>query len=139
LTESHDPLTGLFSRQLRDGRWGDAGKAEATTSTAICLVALSRAGVDGSELGLDRNRSLDSLARSVRNYPGALGLALWANAVNDGRDFGSFLDLCGHAKEGPRGLIPKLTTMELAWLLSGLLHGVKPADPADIETILKSY
>lgn len=122
LAESYDPQTGLFSRQLRDGRWGYTGKAEATTSTAICLVALSRAGVDGGELGLDQTRTLDSLARSVRNYPGALGLAIWANAVNDGRDFESFLDLCGHANDGPRRLIPKLTTMELAWLLSGLLH-----------------
>jgi hypothetical protein len=122
LTESLDPLTGLFSRQMRGGRWGDTGKAEATTSTAICLVALSRAGVDSSELGLDQNRSLDSLAQSVRKHPGALGLAIWANAVHDGRDFASFLDLCGHADERPHGLIPNLTTMELAWLLSGLLH-----------------
>jgi hypothetical protein len=136
LAESYDPQTGLFSRQLRDGRWGYTGKAEATTSTAICLVALSRAGVSGSELGLDQNRSLDSLARSVRNHPGAIGLAIWANTVNDGRDFWSFLDHCGHANEGPRKLIPKLTTMELAWLLSGLLHEERRAITSGLSELI---
>lgn len=136
LAELYEPQTGLFSRQLRDGRWASTGKAEATTSTAICLVALSRAGVDGSELGLDHNRSLDLLARSVGDFPGALGLAIWANAVNDGRDFGSFLDLCGHANEGPRRLIPKLTTMELAWLLSGLLHEERRAIKSELSELI---
>jgi hypothetical protein len=118
LREAHNPQTGLFSRQLRDGAWGATGDKEATTSTAICLITLSRAGIDLRELGAKADQSLQALNQLVQSNPGATGLAIWANAVNGGRGY--------HALLGPsrdvRHLLPTLTTMESAWLLSGLLH-----------------
>jgi hypothetical protein len=124
LREAHEPKTGLFSRQLRHGQWAGTGAAEAVTSTAICLIALSRGEIDGREIGMQSGRSLDALADSIRaqRYHGAVGLALWANAVNGGVALDVFLNRCGYDKDGLHRLVPTLTTMELAWLLSGLLH-----------------
>jgi hypothetical protein len=118
LREAHDPQTGLFSRQLRDGTWAPTGEKEATTSTAICLITLSRAGIPLEALGANTDRSLHALNRLVQSNPGATGLAIWANAVNGGTGYRALLG----PGRGVRHLLPALTTMESAWLLSGLLH-----------------
>lgn len=118
LREAHDSRTGLFSRQLRGGAWDATGEAEATTSTAICLVALSRAGIDPGEIGVNAKRSLQALNELVRKYPGATGLAIWASAVHGGSGYGALLE----TDRSIPLLLPTLTTMEISWLLSGLLH-----------------
>lgn len=119
LREAHDPQTGLFSRQLRDGRWGDTGEAEAITSTAICLISLSRAGIDPEEVGAPSRRSLDATTAFLPKHPGATGLVLWARAVSGRNTNGTF------SEAEIRRLLPTLTTMETAWLLSGLLHAAQ--------------
>jgi hypothetical protein len=123
LKESRDPTTGLFSRQLRNGGWCPTLGTEAVTSTAICLIALSRAnaGIFSRE---EMEHSLRALAGEVRasGYRGALGVALWANAVAGGVDFGRFLDACGVTKNDLGALMRSDNSMELSWLLSGLLH-----------------
>jgi hypothetical protein len=123
LKESRDPITGLFSRQLRNGGWCPTLGTEAVTSTAICLIALSRTSV-GLFSPEEMKDSLRTLATEVRTtgYHGALGVALWANAVIDGVDFGHFLDACGVADDDLGALMRSDNSMELSWLLSGLLH-----------------
>ncbi len=123
LKESRDPTTGLFSRQLRDGRWGRTIGAEAATSTAISLIALSRVGA--SFLSPQQTEhSLQALAAEARTsgYRGALGVALWANATAGGVDFGHFLAACGFAESDLGVHMRSANSMELSWLLSGLLH-----------------
>jgi hypothetical protein len=123
LKESRDPTTGLFSRQLRNGGWCPTLGTEAVTSTAISLIALSRAdaGIISHE---EMEDSLRALATEVRTtgYHGALGVALWANAVTDGVDLKRFLEACGVAEDDLGALLRSDSSMELSWLLSGLLH-----------------
>lgn len=123
LKESRDPTTGLFSRQLRNSGWRGTLGTEAATSTAISLIALSRVGADFPSPE-ETERSLGALAAEVRTsgYRGALGVALWANAVAGGVHFERFLGACGVA-ESDLGVFMRIgNSMELSWLLSGLLH-----------------
>ena len=123
LKESRDQTTGLFSRQLRNGGWSRTLGTEAATSTAISLVALNRVGADLLS-PVETEHSLRALAAEVRTsgYRGALGVALWANAVAGGVDFEHFLSACGVAESDLGALMRSGNSMELSWLLSGLLH-----------------
>jgi hypothetical protein len=126
LREAYGVSSGLFDRQLRDKRWEGTLGTEDLTSTGICLVGLHRARIDTAAVGLDVNRSLAAMARRLREhqYPGGLGLLIWANAVWNG---GGFSDLLGNAGVLPESLetLSGFTTMETAWLVSGLLHETK--------------
>jgi hypothetical protein len=110
----------VFDRQLRDGRWAPTEAAETVTGTLICLLGLDRAGT--SIDGLEPRSALDAayeLALRRRQW-GAIGLAVWTAAVLDGPSARSMLDRAGL---GPRpDWLDRLTTMELAWLASGLVH-----------------
>jgi hypothetical protein len=129
MAEAHDPASGLFSRQLRAGRWVAATGTEPATSTAICLIAISRAGIPPSALGVDPGRSIAATAAILRRrYSGGLGLALWANAVHGSFGFAALGGLCGLDPERASALPARLTTMELAWLLAGLLHAQRRED-----------
>jgi hypothetical protein len=124
LREALDPETHLFDRQLRDRRWEPTRASEDLTSTAICLVGLHRAGVDPRAVGLEPARTLAAL-RDVwwaRSYPGALGLLVWANAVWDGPGIDRLLRTLGTSLGRSGVATATLTTMETAWLVSGLAH-----------------
>ncbi len=125
LTRALDPSTRLYHRQLRNGRWDSTWGTEDLTSTCICLIGIQRAGIEPSSLQLDPRRTLDaavSCARA-RRYPGGVGLLVWANAVWDGGEMDGMLRKAGFSL-GTDGyaFASRLTTMESAWLLSGLLH-----------------
>ena len=68
--------------------------------------------------------------------PGALGLVLWANSAVRAA---APLTLLAEAGFGPAELelaLPGITTMEVAWLVSGLLHaGVPALRPATIAAL----
>ena len=129
LRESFDPSRQLFSRQLLDGRWcavDDVYPHETLTSTSIALVGIARAGFDPADHGVEVGRCITAIAGEIRrtDYLGGIGLALWANAVSGnswsashllgevGLDLEAFIDR----------VLPTLTTMEVAWAASGLLH-----------------
>jgi hypothetical protein len=120
-----NPATGLFDRQLRNRRWEETYDTEDLTSTAICLIGLHRAGIDPRIVGLDPGRTLAALFKVTRrrNYSGGLGLVVWANAVWNGVPL---IDLLQKTGLPPLGLSSdftgRLTTMEAAWLVSGLVH-----------------
>jgi len=121
---AYRPERGLFDRQLKDRAWTATSPAEAVTSSAACMIALRRAGVPPSDLGVDTDRCLSALARALREqrHTGALGLAIWANAVSGGIPFDLFLGMCGCRAGELSGMPARFTTMELAWLLAGTLH-----------------
>lgn len=119
-----NPATALFDRQLRERRWEETYDTEDLTSTAICLIGLHRAGIDPVVLGLDPRRTLAALFKVTRqrNYSGGLGLVVWANAVWDGLPLVDLLQKTGAPLEHPTKFTARLTTMETAWLVSGLVH-----------------
>ena len=124
LRDALNPETGLFDRQIRDRTWQSTRGTEDVTSTAIALIGMHRAGVDPSLVGLDVERTLAALVERMRKrrYPGALGLVLWANAVWGGRPLEGVAHKVGIELDRVAELLDTLTTMEVAWLVSGLVH-----------------
>jgi hypothetical protein len=127
LHDALNPASHLFDRQLRDKRWGETLDTEDVTSTAICLIGLHRAGVNSSRVGLRLRPTIDAMSRALkrRAYPGGFGLVVWANAVWNELTFDQLVEQCGLNLDAAREFVAPLTTMETAWLLSGLIHEVK--------------
>jgi hypothetical protein len=111
----------LFSNQLRDRLWARTTRLEAITSTAACLVAISRARLT-QELAIDAPRSIEAIVSGLQNNAGAIGLCIWANAVVKHLAFQEFLDRSRLSRAALCEGFSSLTTMELAWLVSGLVH-----------------
>jgi hypothetical protein len=130
LREALNDKTFLFDRQLRNRRWEETYETEDLTSTGICLIGIHRAGVDPKAVGLDVSRTLGALADVTRRraYPGGLGLVLWANAVWNGLALEELLGRTGLSLARPAELVSPLTTMETAWLASGLVHELQRRD-----------
>lgn len=125
LREAHRPETALFDRQLRDGRWDETLGTEEITSSAIALIGMRRAAVDPAELGVDVAATLAAMARRTKGHAdeGPLGLVAWASAEWSDRPFQQVVADCGVPARDGDELLDGLTTMELAWLVSGLVHG----------------
>jgi hypothetical protein len=124
LAQAFNPRTGLFDRQLRDGRWDVTRGTEDVTSTAICLIGLHRAGVSATMLGVSPGYSIAAAANSARrrDYPGAFGLVTWANAACDGMPARRLEAALGVSPLNPAPWLPRITTMEAAWCVGGLAH-----------------
>jgi len=139
LRDAYGKSSGLFNRQLRDKRWDGTLGTEDLTSTGICLVGLHRAAIPPTDVGLDVSASLAAMPRvlSERAYPGGFGLVVWANAVWDGP---SFTDLLARAGLRPGDLesLALFTTMETAWLVSGLLHVCRRSGNGAARTCLET-
>ena len=127
LRQALNPQTHVYDRQILDNQWVhtyDAYPTEDLTSTAICLIGIHRAGLAPSSLDLDPQqtlRAMTALARR-RNYPGGFGLVVWANAVWDGLPLDELQAECGVDLSHIARHVKAITTMETAWLASGLAH-----------------
>jgi hypothetical protein len=123
-----DASSGLLARQIRDGDWGPTLGTERITSTAICLIGLSRAGIAPGAVFEDPAATCRRLAAELRRdgYPGGLGLVLWANAALRAHSPSALLAEAGLDAAALERAIPALTTMEVAWMASGLLHAADP-------------
>jgi hypothetical protein len=133
LRDCLDPRSGRFARQIRDGVWAPTLGTESITSSAICLIGLSRAGIPPSAVGVDPVGLCYQIATRVREeaYPGGLGLMLWANSAVRAAPPVTLLAEAGFDPATLELVIPQLTTMEVAWLVSGLLHAdIPPLRPA---------
>ncbi len=124
LRESLAPSGMLFDRRRIDDDWRPTRGTEGLTSTAIALIGLSRAKVEPERVGLDPLRTLDLLIDRVDRTPspGALGLVLWASAVWGGPPMSGLLERRAESPGGIASMARRLRTMELAWLVSGLVH-----------------
>ncbi|MDO9710974.1 hypothetical protein [Paracraurococcus lichenis] len=129
LRDCVDPATGRFGRQIRDGVWAPTLGTESLTSSAICLIGLSRAGIDPRAVVAEPAALCRHLARRVQEegYPGGLGLVLWANSALQAAAPLTLLAEAGCDASDLEAVVPRITTMELAWLVSGLLHADLPA------------
>lgn len=123
LRKALDPDAAIFNRQIRNGRIESTFGSEDLTSTCICLIGIDRHGLEQGALPASCRtilKSASSLARR-RRYIGGFGLLAWANAVHDDMELDQLANEIG-VSPTEDGLHDRLTTMELAWLLSGLLH-----------------
>jgi hypothetical protein len=124
LRDALDPRTQLFDRQLRQGLWDRTRGTEDLTGSAISLLGIQRAGIDPGALALVPHHALAALVArwGARRYPGALGLLVWAHAAWDGLSLPHLLEALEVAPAGVGAAGEPLTTMEAAWLVSGLVH-----------------
>ncbi len=123
MQEAFDPATGLFSKQLRDRRWERTEGTEEITSTAICLIAASRAGLDPARLGVDIGPTLRKVFdECALRYRGGLGLAVWMNAACDGDPLPDIFGARNLPLNAADLGVHAMTTMEASWMLCGLLH-----------------
>jgi hypothetical protein len=138
LRDAWNPATALFDRQLRARRWESTQGTEDVTSTATCLIGLHRASIDPGAFGFSPRQTLLALCARARKrrYPGAAGLIVWANALWDGLNLGEIWTRCSFALEHPAKFVSSLTTMETAWLLSGLLHECRRSNGREAEELV---
>ncbi len=127
LKASLNPATRVYDLQLMDKQWRQTYEfypTEDLTSTAICLIGISRGRLNPADVGLDVKATLNAMydLAKRRNYAGGFGLVVWANAVCDGVDIATLQQRCGVDLGTSPVLVTGLTTMELAWLVSGLAH-----------------
>ncbi|MGF1548224.1 MAG: hypothetical protein ACFCUG_12955 [Thiotrichales bacterium] len=127
LRDSLNAASNVYDRQLMDKRWRQTYEfypTEDLTSTAICLIGISRAGIAPNTLALDPARTLGAMydLAKQRAYPGGFGLVVWANAVWNGVDIAQLQQRCGVDLGDLAQWLSSLTTMEVAWLVSGLAH-----------------
>lgn len=119
--------THLYDLQIMDKKQINTYKyypTEDLTSTAICLIGISRARIDPATLGLDIKQTLEALydLSKKRRYPGGFGLIVWANSVCNGLDIETLQFRCGVSLGNMSTHCASLTTMEVSWLASGLAH-----------------
>jgi hypothetical protein len=124
LRRAFNPSTSLYGRQLRNRQWAATHDTEDMTGTAICMIGIDRAGIRSDALGLDPAQTLEALVDLARRrkYASGLGLVIWANAVLGGMPLKDLCRRVGAVVDDIAHFISPLTTMETAWLLSGLIH-----------------
>jgi hypothetical protein len=127
LGKSLNPKTNVFDIQIMDKKWAntiDYYPTEDLTSTAICLIGLTRSKNADKINNFNLYTTLEALFHlfNLRQYLGSLGLVIWANAVCNGSSFKKLLDTLDVSEMLISNEISKLTTMEVAWLVSGLSH-----------------
>ena len=129
LRDCMDPRTGRFGRQIRAGATAPMRGSEDLAGSAICLIGLSRAGIPPRAVVPDPAALCRDLAAGLRRrgWPGGIGLVLWANAAVHAAPPPLLLAQAGFDPRGLERAVPRFTTRDLGWLVSGLLHAATPA------------
>lgn len=141
LKASLNSKTKVYDLQLMNKEWHNTNEfypTEDLTSTAISLIGITRAQVNPASIGLDIHKTLNAMYHLAkqRNYPGGFGLVLWANVVCDGVDLTTLQNLCGVELGIVTKFVSTLTTMETAWLVSGLAHEYNRTQDDDVKGML---
>jgi hypothetical protein len=139
LRDCVDAESGLFNRQIRNRQWAPTLGTEAITSTSICLIGLGRAGIPVTDVTGDPAVICRRVAGRIRaeGYPGGMGLLLWANGALQCMEPMALLTAAGLDAAALQAVIPSLTTMEVAWMVSGLLHSREPRLQAASDAALR--
>ena len=140
LKQTINPSSSIYDRQLRNARIENTWGTEDLTSTCICLIGIDRSHSDPGSISLSPRRTLDAAIKLAarRRYTGALGLLVWANSVAGGVAPEELVRCTGMTLDDAARYVGSLTTMELAWLASGLLHEVERTQSAAIRAIAHS-
>ncbi len=128
LSECVEPASQLYARQIRRRSWAPTLGTECITSTAICLIGQSRARLDTGGTPKDLTQACRRMAEEIRarRCSGPIGLLLWAGSALRAASPGTLLEIAGYDPATLERVVPTLTTMEVAWLVSGLLHADAP-------------
>ncbi|MBF9235685.1 hypothetical protein [Microvirga alba] len=113
----------LYDRQLRKRKLDRTFGTENLTGSCICLIGVDRFQAVSQSLPADPRQTLDSAItlHRKRHYVGGFGLLVWANAVTGGVELADLERLADNSLDNMRNVVG-MTTMETAWLLSGVLH-----------------
>ncbi len=124
LKQALNPNTALYDRQIRNQRWENTWGTENLTSTCICLIGIHRAGIEPYEVALEPQKTLNALYNLAKQeqYLGGIGLIIWANAVWNGISLAELQQETNISLDHLANKLVYMTSMELAWLVSGLLH-----------------
>jgi hypothetical protein len=141
LRDSLNPKTHVYDLQLMDKAWHQTYEfypTEDLTSTAICLIGISRGQVDPASVNLDPQQTLEAMyaLSKKRAYPGGFGLVLWANSVWNGPELAKLEELCGVKLDPIAQHVTALTTMETSWLASGLAHEYSRSGNSRVKELL---
>lgn len=123
LAPLYDDRQQLFAYQIQRGQKTPMPLAWSLTYTAITLIGLIKARQHGwREIPLDELAVLQSLVRQPDGLtrPGDLGLILWADAQCGGFHRETLLEAV--KRQAQVETLTQMTTMELAWLLTGLSY-----------------
>lgn len=124
LKQAFNPNTLIFDRQIYQKQWGKTLGTESLTSTCICLVSIERVEIKPSEIGFNPAQTFNALLQLAQSKPylGGIGLIIWANAVWEMKSLAELQQQLDIPFENLTAALTSLTTMETAWLVSGLLH-----------------
>ena len=124
LKQAFNSETLIFDRQIYQQQWERTLGTENLTSTCICLVSIERAEIKPGEIGFNPTQTFNALLKLAqsRPYPGGIGLIIWANAVWEMKSLAELQQQLNIPFENFSAYLISLTTMETAWLVSGLLH-----------------
>jgi hypothetical protein len=149
LKQAFNRDTLIFDRQIDQQQWQPTLGTENLTSTCICLVSIDRAEIKPSEIGFNPTQTFNALLKLAQSkpYPGGIGLIIWANAVWEMKSLAELQPQLSIPFENLTAYLTSLTTMETAWLVSGLLHeyqrhpAAKTKEYLDIalDTLLNRY
>jgi hypothetical protein len=140
LRKTINPSLSIYDRQLRNARIEPTRSTEDLTSTCICLIGIDRSHTDPERVSLSPQRTLEAAIKLAarRQYDGAIGLLIWANSVIGGIDAEELAIRARLPFSDDSACVASLTTMEVAWLASGLLHEVQRTGSARIRTLAQS-
>lgn len=123
LVPLYDDRQKLFAYRIQQGHRTPMPLAWSITYTAIALLGLTKARQqDWHEIPVDEAETLQSLVLHMDRVArlGDLGLILWADAQCDGSHQEAALGAV--KRQAQVETLAQMTTMELAWLLTGLCY-----------------
>lgn len=123
LATLYDDRQKLFAYRIQHGHRTPMPLAWSTTHTAITVLGLIRARQHGwHEIPVDEAETLESLVLQTDKTAraGDLGLMLWADAMCEGHQREALLGAVKGQAQAEK--LARMTTMELAWLLTGLSY-----------------
>jgi hypothetical protein len=123
LAELYDPQSHLFVYQIKDGLRIRTHVHQTFVYSAITALGLRRSRQHGwKDIPADETQVIAATVKLIdqRQRPGDIGLLLWADAIVGPAHSDSLLKDVGQLVQ--TSTIDSMSTMELAWLLTGLCY-----------------
>lgn len=124
LTSLYNTNRHCFDYEIRNNRPIALNTLQSCQQTAFCLLGLNRANIPCEKFNIVPHYCWETITRKIgtSQLSGLAGLYIWANAVWEFDDFTMLASQFGITDAGFNELVTRLTTRELSYLTSGLLH-----------------
>lgn len=123
LASLYDDRKKLFIDRIQDGIPSTMPQAWSVRYSAIALLGVLRARQHGwDSIPIDEGEILQSVVEQIDQSTrvGDLGLMLWADSQCEGRYRDTLVSAI--KRQAPVEKLPQMSTMELAWLLTGVCY-----------------